>query len=155
RRLVFKKVVWVALEHNFDIGLIALQREGTGADGALWFLQIAKLLHDFRGNNPRAYWVGQHVHQPDKRLFQGELHRIAVDDLNSFYRFQHIADDISRLGQETIKGKLHVLRYQFATIKRRFVVPLDALTQVEDVGCIIQLLPTLGQVRLHGERARR
>src|SRR5438132_940826 len=40
-------------------------------------------------------------------------------------------------------------------MKRRFVVPFDALAQVEDIGCLIWLLPTLGQVRLHCECARR
>src|SRR5215813_5121048 len=153
-RLAFEEVVWVALEHRFDIGLVALQHEGASADGALGLLQITKLLHDFRGNNPRAYRVGQHVHQPDKRLFQDELYRIAVDDLDPFYRFQHITDHIPRLSQETIKGKLHVLCHQLATIERRFVVPFDSLTQVEDIGCIIRLLPTLGQVRLYCECAR-
>src|SRR5205809_8771 len=67
-RLSFEEVVGVALEHRFDIGFVALQHEGASANGALRLLQIAKLLHNFRGNNPRACRVGQHMHQPDKRL---------------------------------------------------------------------------------------
>src|SRR5262249_14274056 len=64
-------------------------------------------------------------------------------------------DHIPWFSQETIEGKLHVLSHQFAAIERWFIVPFDALTQVEDIGGIIWLLPTFGEVRLHSEHTRR
>ena len=53
-RLVLEEVVRVALEHRLHVRLVALQEEGTGADDALRFLQVAELLHHFGGNDPGA-----------------------------------------------------------------------------------------------------
>src|SRR5262249_38702153 len=47
-----------------------------------------------------------------------------------------------------------IFSHELAAVERRFVVPFDAVTQVEDIGGLIRLLPPFGEVRLHGERPR-
>ena len=83
---------------------------------------VARPLH---GDDPGARWVGQHVHQPDKGLFEEELHAIAVYHLDPVYGVEHIAQRIGPFRQEAIKGKLHILRHQLAAIHRRLIVPFD------------------------------
>src|SRR2546430_2459048 len=55
--------------------------------------------------------------------------------------------------QKAIVGELHVIGHQLAAIERRFVVPFNAVAQMEDIGRVVWLLPAFGQVRLDGEGA--
>src|SRR5439155_3270457 len=68
------EVVRVALEDRLHIRLVALQHEGTGADGALRLLQVAEVVHHFWGDDPHARRLRQHVEEPDIGLTQEELH---------------------------------------------------------------------------------
>ena len=154
-RLVLEEVVRIAFEHRLHIRLVALQDEGTSPDDALRFLQVAELLHHFWGNDPGAVRVCQHVDQPDEGLFQDELHRIAVHDLNAVDRLQRKTQWICRFRPEAVIGELHIVGHQFTAIEGWFVVPFDALAQMEDVGRVVWLLPPFGQMGLHREGARR
>src|SRR5262249_42307800 len=46
-----------------------------------------------------------------------------------------------------------ILGHQLAAVEGWFIVPLDALTQVEDIHRIIQLFPAFRHIRLHREDA--
>src|SRR5262249_46724163 len=133
--------------------LVALQHEGAGPNDALGGLQVPELLHDFGGDDPGTPRVSQHVDQPDKGLLQEELHRIAVHNLDPVHRLQHKTHGIPRFRQEAVIGKLHVIGYQLTTMEGWFVMPLDALAQMEDVGGLVGLLPALRQMGLDREGA--
>src|SRR5262249_34563873 len=47
-----------------------------------------------------------------------------------------------------------VLSHQLAAVDRRLIMPFDPLTQMEDVGRVVQLLPALRQIGFDDEGAR-
>jgi hypothetical protein len=120
----------------------------------LGFLQVAKLLHDFRGDDPHAARGSQHIRQIDIGLFENELDGIASHHLDAVYRLQHLAVGIALLGQQTVIGKLHILGHQLTAVDGRFVVPFHPLAQVEDIGGVVWGLPAFGQVGLNHKGAR-
>src|SRR4030095_1037602 len=87
--LALEEVVRMAFEHRLHIRLVAFQQEGPSPDDALGFLQVPEVLYHFGGDDPGAVRVCQHIDQPDEGLFQDELHRIAVHDLNEVDRLTH------------------------------------------------------------------
>src|SRR5262249_51810178 len=121
--LALAKVVRVAFEDRLDVRFIALQKEGASTDGRLRFLQVAELLHHFRGNNPRARRVRQHTDEPDEGLFEDEFNRVTVHHLDAVYGVQDIAVPIAFFRQEAVIGEFDVLGHQFAAVDGRLVVP--------------------------------
>ena len=155
-RLILQKIGWIPLEDRLDVRLVALQQEGTSANGALGLLQVPVLLYHFRSDNPHTPWVGQYIEQPDIGLFQAKLHCITVHRRHPVHHgLEHIAVWILLCRQEAAEGELHILRHQLPTVERWLVVPFDALAQMEDIGRVIQCLPAFGQVRLYREGAWR
>ena len=154
-RLALAEVVRVALEDRLHVRLVALQEEGPGADGRLGFLQVAVFLHHFRGDDPHAHRVGQHVEQPDEGLFEEELHRIAVHHLHPVHGLQQLAVGIALFRQEAVEGEFDILGHQLAAVDGRLVVPFDPLAQMEDIGRVVRLFPAFGQIGLDDEGARR
>ena len=117
-------------------------------------LQVAKVLHHFRGDDPHAQRVRQHTEQPDIGLFEEELHRIAVHHLDAVHRVEQIAVGIPRFCQEAIVGELDILGHQLAAVEGRLVVPFNALAQMEDISRVVQFFPAFGQIGLDNEGAR-
>jgi hypothetical protein len=148
-------VVRVACEDRLHVRLVALQEEGTSADGRLHFLQVAELLHHFRGDDPHARRVRQHTDEPNVGLFEEELHRIAVHHLDAVHGVQQIAVPIRFFRQEALIGEFHVVGHQLAAVDGGLVVPFDPLAQMEDIGSVVQLFPAFGQIGLDDEGARR
>ena len=146
-RLVPPEVLRVALEDRLHIGLVVFQEEGARADGGLRFLQVAELLHHFRGDDPHAPRIRQSVDQPDERLFEDELHGIAIDHLDALHAVQHIAVRVPRISQKAVIGEFDILSHQLAAVNGRFIVPFHTLAQMEDIGCIVQLLPSVRRGR--------
>src|SRR5262245_5310237 len=128
---------------------MAFQEKGASADGRLWFLQVAELLHYFWGNNPHARRVRQRIDEPDVGLFEEKFHRIAVDDLDSVYRVQDVAIGVPRFSQKAVIGEFDILRHQLAAVEGGLIVPFNALAQVEHIRGVVQLLPAFGQIGLH------
>jgi hypothetical protein len=113
------------------------------------------LLNHFGGDDPHARGVGQHTDKPDVGLFEEELHGIAVHHLDAIHGVQQIAIRTAFFRQEALIGEFHILGHELAAVDRGFIVPFDALAQVEDIGGVIELFPTFSQVGLDDEGARR
>ena len=116
-RLTLAVVFRVALEDRLDVRLIALQDEGSSADDGLGFLEVPVLLRHLRGHDPRAPRIGQGIDQPHKRLFEEELHRIAVHHLDPVHGLQQEAVGIGLFGQEAVIGEFHILGDELAAVE--------------------------------------
>ena len=147
------EVVRVALEYCLHIRLIALQQEGPGADGALDFLQVAVLLHYFGGDDPHAHGVGEDVEQPDERLFEEELHRVAVHHLHTLQGLQQLPLRITFLRQKAVEGKFHIRGHQLAAVDWWLIMPADAFSQMKEIGRVVRRFPAFGEIRLDDEGA--
>ena len=152
---VLDEVVRVASEDGLHVRFVALQEEGTGADGALGFLQVAVVLDDFRGDDPHALVMGEEVEEPDERFFQEETHGIAIDDLNPVHRVEQIAVSIPLFRQEAIEAEFHILRHQLTPVEGRLVLPLHPVAEMEDNGRVVQSFPVFGHIRINDQGARR
>ena len=119
------------------------------------FFRVAVFLDHFRGDDPHAHGVGQDVEQPDERLFEDELHRIAVHHLHPVHGVQQLPLGIAFERQEAVEGKFHVLGHQLAPVDGWLIVPFDALAQMEDIGRVVRRFPAFRQIRLDDEGARR
>jgi hypothetical protein len=153
-RLAVAEVCRVPREDSLHVRFVVLQDEGARANGALGFFQVPIFLYHFGGDDHHARHLGERVEQPNEGLFQDELDRITIHDLDPIHRLQEIAVRIPMGCQAAVKGELHVLCHELAAVEGRFVVPFYPLAQVENVGRLIRCVPAFGEVGLHREGAR-